>query len=216
MNPLVKFFPLLGVFILGSCIGIEAGISVRGDGSGTMRLEYRISRLAESLGKLDGNEGWQTVPLGRADFERSLERLPGLRLVSFSSKDDGTDLITRAELEFKDIKDLIPFLAGAGQGAALVEENGKKRLSLIVFPGAGEGDGELLSLVRELARPYTFALSFSAPGAVELGLTDGRGMSRAAAEGVLIESSGKKSSLSVNVGDLLSSPEGLGAEIIWH
>jgi hypothetical protein len=216
MNRFVKLVPLISVFILGSCIGVEAGISVRGDGSGRMRLEYRVSRLAESLGKLDGNERWQTVPAGRADFERSLERLPGLRLVSFSSKDDGRDVINRAELEFKKIDDLIPFLAGAGQGASLVEEDGKKRLSLVFSPGAGTGDPELLSLVRELSRPYQFVLSFSAPGAVELGLTDGGGMSRASAEGLIIKRSEKKVSLSINTGDLLSSPEGLGAEIIWR
>jgi hypothetical protein len=208
-------FPLLGILALSSCIGLNAGISLRGNGSGRLRLEYRVSRIAESLGKLDGNERWQTIPVGRADFDRTLERLPGLRLVSFSSKEEDSVIMNRVELEFRDLNALIPFLEGAGSGAVLTEEAGKKRLSLIIYPGAGEADPDLLSLVREVSQGYGVALSFSAPGGAELGLTDGQGRSLDAAEGVEIHRSGEKVSLSVNTGDLLSSPAGLGVEFIW-
>jgi hypothetical protein len=180
-----------------------------------MRLEYRVSRIAESLGKLDGNERWQTIPAGRADFDRSLERLPGLRLVSFSSKDDGVDIINRVELEFKDIESLIPFLAGTDPAASFVEENGKKRLSLIIYPGAAGAGPELLSLVQEASQGYSVTMSLSAPGGAELGLTDGGGKPLLAAEGVEIQRSGKNVSLSVATGDLLASPSGLGVEFTW-
>jgi hypothetical protein len=211
----IKFLPLLSVFLLNSCIGLAAGISVRGNGSGTMTLEYRISRAVEALGKMDGNARWQTVPAGKADFDRSLERLPGLRLASFSSRDDGTDIINRVKLEFQTIEALIPFLAGTAQGASLTEENGKKQLTLILYPGITNGDPELLSLIRELSRPYAVDLSFSAARGAALSLTDGAGRPLAAAEGIRVQGEGKKVSLSVKTGDLLSSPEGLGAVISW-
>jgi hypothetical protein len=211
----MSLFPLAGILVLSSCIGVKAGISLRGNGSGRLRLEYRVSRIAESLGKLDGNERWQTVPTGRADFDRTLERLPGLRLVSFSTKEEAAVIINRVELEFKDIESLIPFLEGAGSGAVLTEEDGKKRLSLLLYPGAGEADPELLSLVREVSQGYGLSLSLSAPGGAELGLTDGEGRPLAAAEGVETRKSGKKVSLSVATGDLLSSPRGLGVEFTW-
>jgi hypothetical protein len=215
-SPVTKLLPLISLFILGSCIGIKADISLRGNGSGTIDLEYRVSQMAESLGRLDGNERWFTIPAGRADFERSLERLPGLRLVSFSSKNEGPDLVNRVKLEFTELEALIPFLAGAGQGASLVRENGKNRLSLILSPGVKGADPELLSLVRELSRPYQLALSFSAPGGAELALTDGGGWGPLSAmEGLETHSPGKKVSLSINTGDLLSSPDGLGVEFFW-
>jgi hypothetical protein len=208
-------FPIFGALVLSSCIGLRAEISLRENGSGRMSLEYRVSRTAESLGRLDGNERWQTVPVGRADFDRSLERLPGLRLVSFSSKEEEAAVVNRAELEFTDIKALIPFLGGTDSGAVLTEAEGKNRLSLIIYPGAGDADSDLLSLVRELSRGYGLSLSLSAPGGAELSLTDGQGRPLDAAGGVEVRRSGKKASLSVDTGDLLSSSAGLGVEFIW-
>jgi hypothetical protein len=205
----------MGVFLLGSCIGVSVDISVRGNGSGTMTLEYRFSRTAGALGRLDGNARWQTVPVGRADFERSLERLPGLRLASFSSREDDDDIVNRAALEFTSLEALIPFLAGTGRGASLKEEDGAMRLSLILYPGSKNADPELLSLVREISRPYTAALSFSGPGGAELNLTGGGGPP-AAPDWVRVQNRGRTVSLSANMGDLLAAPEELGVEIIWR
>jgi hypothetical protein len=212
----VPLLPLAAVFLLGSCIGVAADISVRRNGSGTVKLEYRFSRAVEALGKLDGNARWQTVPVGRADFERTLERLPGLRLASFSSREDDGGVVNRAELEFTSLEALIPFLAGAGQGASLREEDGVTRLSLILYPGAENADPELLSLVREISRPYTVALSFSGPGEAELNLTGGGGGPLAVPDWAQVQGGGRKVSLSVNTGDLLAAPQGLGAEITWR
>jgi hypothetical protein len=206
---------LVCVFTLGSCIGLQAGFNIRKNGSGTVNLEYRFPRSIESLGKLDGNERWQTVPVGRADFERSVERLPGLRVASFSSRDDGTDIINRVKLEFESIDALIPFLAGTGREAAFAEADGKKQLSLILYPGAPDADPDLLALIREISRPYGVSVSFSAPGPAALSLTDGSGRPLAAMEGAELRQKGRMVSLSINTGDLLCSPEGLGMVFSW-
>ena len=153
--------------------------------------------------------------MGRADFDRTLERLPGLRLVSFSSKDDGIDCINRVELEFRDIQSLIPFLGGTDPAASFVEENGKKRLSFIIYPGAANADPELLSIVQEVSQGYSVSLSLSAPGGAELGLTDGGGKPLPGAEGIAIQASGKTVSLSLATGNLLAFPAGLGVEFTW-
>ncbi|GHT76702.1 hypothetical protein FACS1894124_8630 [Spirochaetia bacterium] len=88
---------LAGVLItgvLGSCIGMSADITIRRNGSGVLALEYRMSRELESLGKLDGNERWLPIPVGKADFERTTDRIPGLALKSFSSKTTDKTLST--------------------------------------------------------------------------------------------------------------------------
>jgi hypothetical protein len=208
-------FLLLSFFLLSSCIGITADISVREDGSGRIRLEYRVSRIIESLGKLDGNERWQTVPVGKADFDRTLDRLPGLRMVSFSAKDDGKDVINRVELEFADMAALLSFLDAAGEQSSFVQENGKNRLSFILYPGLKREDPELLSLIKEVSRSYNVAVSLSAPGETSLTLTSGRGGPLGSAGGIPVQSPAKKASVSVNTGDLLASVEGLGLEFSW-
>jgi hypothetical protein len=211
---LVPFFTLC-FFILSSCIGLKADISVRGDGSGRIRLEYRVSRIAESLGRLDGNARWQTVPTGKADFDRTLDRLPGMRMVSFSSKDDGKDVVNQAELEFQDMASLLSFLDAAGEHASFVRENGKSRLSFILYPGFKGGDPELSALIQEVSRTYEVAVSLTVPGETALTLTGGQGQPPGSIEGVRVQSPGKTASFSVNTGDLLTSPEGLGLEFIW-
>jgi hypothetical protein len=212
------FLPLLLVLVsLCSCFGVSADISVRADGSGKIALEYRVSHMAESLGRLDGNERWHTVPVGRADFQRSLERLPGLRLTSFSEKNDGTDIINTAALEFNSIQALLAFLDGSGSHARFEKQNGVNKLSLTLLEGQGSVplDSGLLDLLREASAAYSVSLSFAFPGGASLALTDGGGRARAAPPEARLVQKGKKVSLSIGTGNLLSLPEGMGAEIQW-
>jgi hypothetical protein len=200
-----------------SCIGVKADISLRADGSGRLALEYRVSSMAEALGRLDGNQRWQTVPVGRADFERTLARLPHLRLSTFSSSRDGKDLINKAVLEFKEIEDLLAFFDPQGQGkyAAFTRENGKNRLSLVFLEG-GEADAALLSLVREASEGYAFSFSMGVPENAELALTNGKGKKfTPQPPSARVVSPGKKVSFSIGTGDLLSLKEGLGIELCW-
>jgi hypothetical protein len=203
---------VLLVLVLNSCIGVSADISIREDGSGKIVLEYRVSPMLEALGRLDGNERWQTNPAGRADFERTRARLPDLRLVSFSSKNEsGGDVVNRAELEFKNIESLPAFLDGRGNRAAFIRENGKNRLSLTLLDAtrSAAADAELLGLVREVCRGYELRLSLSAPKTASLVMTPND------IPAAKIVSPGKKVSLSIETGELLSLPGGLGVELIW-
>jgi hypothetical protein len=203
---------------LASCFGVSADISVREDGSGKIALEYRVSRLAEALGKLDGNSRWQTVPVGRADFERTVARLPGMRLISFSAREtpsggaaNGGDIINKAELEFKDLESLLAFLDASGKRAVFVRENGGNRLSLTLMAArsAEAVDHDLLTLLREVSRGYELRLSFSAPGTASLSVTPGT------VPAARIVSPGKQVSFSIETGELLGVEEGLTVEIIW-
>lgn len=208
------FIPLaLAALGLCSCLGVSADISVRENGSGKIVLEYRVSPLLESLGKLDGNERWQTIPVGRPDFERSLERLPGLRLVSFSTRETapGGDTLTRVELEFTTIEDLLAFLDPGGGRAVMIRENGTNRLSLRLMeaPGMAAADPDLRALLRELSRGYELRLAFSAPAQAALKTAP------SAVPAARIVSPGKTVSLSLPAGELLDYADELGVEITW-
>ena len=204
--------------LLCACIGVSMDITVRADGSGTIALEYRVSHFAEALGKLDGNERWQTVPVGRADFERSMSRTPGLRLASFSSSDNGTDVITRAEISYKNFQDILDFLdpSQSPRSNRVFYENinGKNRLFIILADNSTEPDPDLLALAGEIFSGYTLKFSLSVPGTAVAALTDSNGTKIPPPESIRIVPQGKKVSVTMDMLELFVSGN-RGLEFTW-
>jgi hypothetical protein len=200
-------------------------ITLNADGTGRMTVEYRVSRQLEAIGSLDGNARWNSVPVGKADFERSLERLEGLRLRSFASREEGPDLVHRAVVDFSSLEALLPLLDYNGEGARLSREGNTRTLRLRLGspsaespPGpAGEPAGtppldpQLRSLMEQLSQGYTIAVSLSAPSAVELRLDSGKGLP----PDPRIEQGGKKAGFSVPLSRFFVPGETLEAEFIF-
>jgi hypothetical protein len=151
--------------LLCSCVGISADISVGEDGSGSISLEYRVSRLVESMGKLEGNERWLPLPYGRDTFERFVSGQRGLRLEDFSEKVDETDRTVRASISSTDLESLVRFVVSTGKSASFSENNGKRTLSLRVWEGGGPLDPDLKRLVDTVFRGYSVVLRFRLPAA---------------------------------------------------
>jgi hypothetical protein len=205
-----------------SCLGASADIVMRADGSGSITLEYRVSQMLESLGRLDGNERWPAIPVGKADFERSVARIPGLRLASYSvteyprrySKPPNSnplgdkDLITSVKLDFKDTAALLAFLDSTGSRASLVQEGGKNTLRLVLLdPVTDAIDADLLSLLQEVSAGYEMSVSFTAPQGAALSVIP----PSVSAERTV----GKKVSFTIGTGELVSLRDGLTLEIVW-
>ncbi|MDR2536292.1 MAG: hypothetical protein LBD29_09720 [Treponema sp.] len=204
------------IVILSSCIGVTADITVSSNGSGTIELEYRLSRLAESLGKLDGNERWPTVPIGKADFERSLARLPGIKLRSFSTKNDGQDLVNTVKLEFSDPAGLVRFLDATGQRAVLSQENGKYRLSLTLFSGSGQIDPDLMALFTAVSQGYSLRLTLTAPREGTLSVYDSTGNPLGNVSAITIVPKGKTVSFKSLISDIFTLSNGAKLELTWE
>ena len=197
--------------LMNSCLGVSADISIRADGSGTIALEYRVSQMLESLGRLDGNENWPAIPVGKADFERSVARIPGLRLSSFSAKDvphssGGRDLLTKVTLEFKNTAALLAFLDSTGNHASLVQETGNAQaanvLRLVLLDRSDDlVNADLLSLLREVSAGYELSVNVSAPKNATLSVLP------SSVPAARTSSRGKKVSFAIDMGDLL--------EIAW-
>jgi hypothetical protein len=209
------------VVLFSSCIGIKADIALKADGSGRISLEYRVSRQMDGLGQLDGNMSKPTIPTGKADFERTLARLPGLKLVSFSTKQDETDTINKADIDFASLEALLPFLNSAGEGTALAQTGGKTSLRLTLSEGFGRSQGsggidpELLALVEAISVGYEVAISLSSPKDTSLALFDHAGKPIQALNGAEWVKSGRKASLALPLPQLLSLKEGLDLEFSW-
>lgn len=203
------------VLALCNCIGITADISIRANGSGRIALEYQVSQMLESMGRLDGNERWPAVPAGKADFERSLARIPGLRLVSHKVKDvpnaaGGRDLVTRAVLEFSDSSALLAFLDSSGSRASIAEENGKKKLRLeLRNPSAALGNADLKNLLREISAGYGLNISVSVPAGADISIQPAVPSAKTATQK-------KKVSFSVSMADFLEYSEDVILEVVYE
>jgi hypothetical protein len=204
------------LFLLNSCVGLSMEIQMRRNGSGKLILEYRVSRMAESLGRLDGNENWPIIPSGKADFERTIARIPGMRLVSFSSNEGAQDVVTNVTLEYDNTDALLKFLDPSGRRASLNMENQSGRLDIILNePVSSNYDEDLLKLVRQVSAGYGLSISFSAERNSALSFTDGEGTAAQAPTAAQTVTSGRKTSISIGITDLLDIKEGLGVSFNW-
>jgi len=205
----------LSAVVLNSCLGVSADITIKADGSGKIALEYRVSQELESLGRLDGNESRPAVPVGRTDFERTAARIPGLKLSGYSSRDvrkasGGSDLVTKATLDFKDTNALLTFLDSTGSRAALVHDGTGSLLRLTVLEPSGMVTApDLPSLLRQISEGYEFSISFSLPRNASVVMIP------SSVPAAKLVSNGKKVSFSISTGELLSLKEGVGLEIRW-
>jgi hypothetical protein len=215
---------VMAVLTLASCLGVQADISIRADGSGRIVLEYRVSQLLEAMGRLDGNERWPAIPVGREDFQRSVARIPGLRLLSFrTSEAQGAfggpatgspaigrrDLVTRAELEFADIAVLVAFMDSTGNRASFTQNSGRNVLRLTLLePSAGIANADLLSLLKEISAGYEIGIDLSAPNNASLSVIP------PSVRAARLVSAGRRVSFAIGLGDLLHLNE-LALEIAW-
>jgi len=215
-KPLIPFFMLFLLFSLNSCIGLSMDIQMRKDGSGKITVECRYSRTLDSLGKLDGNEDMPAIPVSREDLEKTIRRIDGLRLSSFSTSEDSKDVIFNYTLEYDNIEAFLSYVDPSGTKVTLNRENQSGVFKFILNePSESEYDQKVLDMVRAIFDGYNFALSFSAEGNSTLVLTDGEGNEIPTPQTVKVVPSGRKVSLSMNIMELVAFSEGIGASIIW-
>ena len=203
---------LLILITLNSCIGLSMDIQMLKNGSGRINLEYRISQMLESIGKLDGNENFPIVPVGRADWERSISRIPGISLVSFSSSQRLSDLIVNVTLEYTDVQALLNFLDPAEERMSY--SPGKININL--FQPGLEISSDLLEFAQMVSVGYKFSFSFSAEGNSVLAITDGTGKEIPTPLSTEVTQSGKKVSMSMDIMDIFTQQEGLGVSVSWQ
>ena len=213
VNPLEKAVLLLFIFvILGgmtSCLGVNADIVLNADNSGTLNLEYRISHILDSLGRLEGNEGRPTIPVGRLDFQRTVDRIPGMRLLSFNSREDTRDRIITARLQFSNIDALLSFLDAAGEKAVYYTRGDSQMLSFTLNQGGRPRNPEMDALIAQISQGYNVNINMTiASGEISAALN-------AMGPGVEIRSQGRRASASLPLGFILSAENPLNLEFRW-
>ena len=214
----MKKLLLLPVFILtlNSCLGISANIQMRNDGSARMALEYKLSRMAETIGRLDGNEKWPIVPVGRADWERTAARISDMRIVSFSSRENEKDITNRVTLEFANTEALLKFLDPAGKRASISRENNINKLNIILNEKvSSEINPDLMDLIKQVSAGYKFNLTFSAQRNSSVAFTDGSGKTITQPAGSNVTASGRTVSFDIDTAEIIDKKDGLGVSFSW-
>lgn len=197
---------------LQSCIGISSDVNIRAGGGGTIALEYRISKMLESMGKLEGNEKWLPLPVGRTDFERTVSRIPGLSLNSHSMDRTETDVVVKAELAFSDLAAMAAFLDSGGRTARLAAGGGpgaERSITLRLTEGGGNMDADLDKLVRTVFSGYALDLRFTLPGVPTL---TAEGSDAPGASSV----SQRTARYAVPIYDLLAAPKPVDLRLAWR
>jgi hypothetical protein len=205
--------------LLNSCIGVSLNIQLNKDGSGKLAMEYRISKMLDNLGALDGNESMPTIPLSKADFEKTINRVPGAKLSSFSSTEDKKDTIVKVVVDFKDDQTLIALLDPlSGKKASINRQGQNGNLNIMLLDDSvnlSEYSEDVIEQVRVFFEGYNVAVSFSGQGNSKLTFADKDGNAIPAQSNAKAVLSGKKVSYSIGVMDLVSMENGLILQFAW-
>lgn len=206
---------LLIVVFFSSCLGVSADISLNQNGSGTIVLEYRINRALDALGRLDGNARWNTIPVGRSDFERTLDRLPEMRLISFSSNEDEKNLIIQVTMGFDSLQGLMAFFDASGLRSSFTGSGHSGNITMRLTEGRAELNPALNKLIAEISGSYSVRMSMSFPGEGNLTITGTNGLPGKVIPGSEIRAQGRQVFFSIPLYEVLSSSEGITAIFSW-
>jgi len=218
-NNINKLLLILSVILLfNSCIGMAIDIQMNNDGSGKLFLEYRISRILDGIGRLDGNESMPIIPAGRQDIERTIQRIPGMKLLSYSNRQTEKDIIIGTNIEFNSPQALLAFLDPSGNRASITNNGQSGIFELIIYnegSALNKFDENLMELMPSFFAGYDFTINFSAPGSSAMIITDADGNSISAPLSSVTTVQGRRVSLSMGVLDVITLSNGLGIKINW-
>jgi hypothetical protein len=212
----MKKWALLSVTVLfASCFGMSSDITIAKDGSGTAQLVYRISEDLLALGTLDGNENFPSIPVGEEDFKRTIERIDGLTLTSFSSKKEDINRVYTVKFNFLTIDALIKFLDTQGQHCVLTEKDGTHILSMVFAPGTEEYTPEMLELMPVIFDGYNFDFTLKVPKTLKVEFFNQNAVKIPAPPVGLATTGERTIHFSAPMGALFAANEAVALEIFW-
>jgi len=205
--------------LLNSCIGLNLNIQMNKDGSGKLAMEYRISKMLDSLGGLDGNESIPAIPLSKADFEKTIARVPGAKISSFSSTEDKKDKIIKVVVDYKDDQTLLALLdPQLGGNTSLNRQGQNGNLNITLMDDSidlSDYSEEVIEQVRVFFEGYDITVSFSGQGNSKLTVTDKNGNAVPVQSNEKTVLSGKKVSYSIGLMDLIEKKSGIKLLFSW-
>ncbi|MFP4384199.1 MAG: hypothetical protein ACLFST_07210 [Spirochaetia bacterium] len=158
----------LVIFFLSGCLNLDTEITIEPDGSGTLRLEYRISRMIADLRKTGNETGPIPLPVEEEDFRNAVQTVSGISLDGYSRAEDEDQITISASLNFDSIEALNTFYSMSGnQTVTLLGEGDSVVFTLAVYNGADEPlDEETAALIDSFFSDYYISFKINTPSPV--------------------------------------------------
>jgi hypothetical protein len=135
-----------------------------------------------------------------------------MKLLSYNSRDAGTDRLVSARLEFSTIDDLLRFMDASGQRADYIP--GQKKMSFVLNSGdTVSRTPEMISLLSQISQGYNVAISMSFPSGGTVSVLNAGG--RPSSAGAVVQQQGRKVSCSLPLETVLSDEQGITLEFRW-
>jgi len=129
-----KLMLLLGIAILlSSCIGIKSNVSFNRDGTGTINMEYRISKMLTEMGEAD-----VPLPVSEEDMKTAVSGNPNLTLKKVSQREDEKDVYITSEIEFKNVSEFTDLESFGQMPMSLEEKGGEVIFTQMISEGKSE------------------------------------------------------------------------------
>jgi len=159
------FLCALALAALSSCVGIDSDLTIRGNGSGTLDLTYRVSQLIVNLGSPSDGKSVVPLPLSRSDFERSIQTTQGkVRLTRFDRSEDQKDITIRAGLAFDSLDALSQMDAFQGAQIRTSTDGGAHSFSEVIAKAPREPlTDDSLKMVDAFFGGYDLTFKIEAP-----------------------------------------------------
>jgi hypothetical protein len=135
-----KVVVLLGLIVLlSSCIGIKNSVQFNRDGSGTVTMEYRISKMLTEMGEGSSDA---PLPLSQDDLKEAVSENPNLELKSVEQWDDEKDVYISAVIGFQKVNEFTDVESFAAMPMSLEKQGGEFVYRQLISEGNTEGEEE--------------------------------------------------------------------------
>jgi hypothetical protein len=208
-------FVVLAALALTACLGTEAGIDIKRNGSGTIDMAYRISNEMFMLGTTPGNESSPSLPVGKEDFERTFSRITGMEMTSYSEKEDERDRIFLIKAKFDSLDALVNFLDTHSRKVAIKHEGSATALSIDLSMDNEFIDPDMAPILPVIFNGYYMDFKISLPRDCKVSYTDGNGNKLPALPYGETVAAAKSVSFRAPMADLLSGADAAIMTITW-
>jgi len=206
------------VLTFNSCLGLSMDIQLNSGGSGKLFIEYKISKMLGNIGSLDGNENWLTIPVGENDWRRTLARIDGASLSSFSMSETGQDNIIKVIVDYDNLKTLLMIIDPEGKYSSADIRNNSGQFN-IVFKNSDLSryniDQNMIPLINSMFEGYNFSVSFIAPVNSRFSITNGEGRNLILPSSAQVVQSGRKTSFTVGMAYFFNTKDDIDLKFNW-
>ncbi len=193
------------VLLLGSCLDIDATMTLDDQGAGTVEFTYTVSPAAVELEKANPREAFLPFPIDEADFRRAVGSVPGLALKSYSRSVEAGSVVVKAAVSFADIPALNRLVGGGREVFALRREGESTVFSQTLAPGSPEArDPRAQEFLRAYFKPYTMRFLLTAPKPIR------------SSDPASAEVSGREARISYSLDSLVLTREPLLWKLVWR